>query len=368
LHSRNTLTLARLLDTELPELGALSAKARLQTISNRHRITDFKLQTAKTAPVTVSLSGAADQLVLLPELAVEDIALSASASTADLTRLNTLFGWQNRIPAIGAAKARAKLSGNNKRLSISDVSISAGTPDVLLIETRGHLGTLAAPNDWQPQTTDLSLQASATGSKAFAKLLGYRVPELGPITASAKIGGKDGRLGLENGQLMIGNTRAPVADSFALDADLFAVLDAEPPQLSGKLRARNAFNPYTAERTVQNVKQKRESKGPVFSNEPMTFDWLNKVDLDLSLIVDSFNSKLAHAKSAQAQITQKSGRLAVSPATIKYPSGELELDLRIEARDRPRINFRAFGERLDPWQSLYIETSARVCGSKRRTV
>ncbi len=60
LSSRDTRALARLLDTELPELGALSAKARLQTVSNRHRIIDFQPRTAKRAPVTVSLSGAAD--------------------------------------------------------------------------------------------------------------------------------------------------------------------------------------------------------------------------------------------------------------------------------------------------------------------
>ncbi len=492
LKSHNTSALARLLGTELPELGAFNAKARLHTVSNQHRITNFVLQTVASAPLSISLSGAASHLVLLPELAVEDIALVVSASTADVTRLNALLGWQDTIPAIGAARARAKLSGNNQKLSVSNVTITAGKPSILLIEASGRVDTVAADNDWQPQNVDLSVRASATRSKALAKLLGYPVPELGQFAASARIHDQDRKLGLETGRLVIGDTRAPVveaegyvddlfgagstrwdvkldvnrhrlaafaglpklsdlgglrgklqisnrdgslgidtlslnnvgpeplklkvsgrygdfsrpeslsltgrlkapdmqtvgtlfdldwptvgpvtfdtrisksgeytafdtrmvADRFVLDADLRAVLAAEPPRLSGKIRARNAFVPRLAEQAAEDIKQKRESKGPFFSQEPIAFDWLKKVDLDLSLDVESFDPELARAQSAQAQITLKSGRLAVNPVIIKYQKGRLDLDLRVEAQRRPRISIKAYGKNLDALQSLYME-------------
>ena len=496
MHSRDTRQLAKLLGTELPELGALTAEARLQTVSNRHRVTGFRLRTNKGAPLAVTLSGAAHQVVLLPKPAIKEIALRASASTTDVTRLNTLFGWQDAIPAIGAAKATARLSGNDQRLSVSHVSISAGTPDILLVETKGRLGTLAAKNNWRPQNADLSLRANADGSKALAELLGFDLPELGPLAASAKIRGKGKRLALESGQLVVGDVRRPAieaggfvadlfgagktrwdifldlnehqfaafadkhklpglgalrgtlqisnsdgnlgidrlslkstgtelltldiagqygdfskpdslsltgklkardmmtlgalfdqdwpavgpvsvdtrvsksgeqtafytrmaVDEFELDADMVADLRAEPARLSGNIKARNAFILQFAEPTAENVEQKRASKEPFFSREPITFDWLNKVDLDLSVDVESFDPELARGESAQARIKLQSGRLSVAPATIEYPKGRLELDLRVEAQDRPTISFKAFGESLDPWRSLYMEEAKK---------
>jgi len=220
-NTADSRALGKLVGTELPELGALRAKARLQTVSNRHQIEDFQLQTAEGAPVTVSLSGAADHVVLLPEPLLEDIALSASASTADVGRLNALLGWRDAIPSIGPATASARIAGSDQRLSVSDVSVTAGNPDILLINANGGLGTLSANNDWHPQGTDLKVKANASGSKAFAQALGYAVPELGPLAASAQLRDKDKTLALESGMIRVGDAWKPVVQAKGSVSDLF---------------------------------------------------------------------------------------------------------------------------------------------------
>lgn len=494
--SRDTATLAKLLETELPELGALSAKARLQTVSNRHQIKDFELQTAKGAPLTVSLSGAADHVVLLPEPLVEGIALSASASTADVGRLNALLGWQEAIPSIGPARASARIAGSDQALSVSDVSVTAGKPDILLISANGGLGTLSANNGWHPQGADLRVKANATGSKAFAQALGYAVPELGPLTASAQLRDKDKTLVLDSGMIRVGDAWKPVVeakglvsdlfgtaatrwdvvldldghrfaqfadykqipdlgalhgelqisngdgslgidrlslsssgsdllslaisgqygdfgrpDSLSLDgtvnardleivgalldrdwpaigpfnmdtklsrvvnslqsetritagkavvqADLVATLEAQPLLISGKIVASNAFIPSLVKWRTERVAKQRGASGPVFSRDTISFDWMHRFDLDLAVDIQSFDPELSRAQSAKADIAMSSGRLWVRPATLSYPVGELAVELQIDAREQPRISFKAHGQDLYPQQMFYMKQLAK---------
>jgi hypothetical protein len=484
--------LAETLDTELPELGALRASARLQTLSNRHQIVDFELHNAKGAPVSVSLRGTADHVLLSPQPAVEGIAVKASASTGDVSRLNALFGWEDAVPAIGAAKASAELSGNEQNLSVSGVSVNVGSEDVLLIEANGDLGSVSAAGNWQPENAELSLNAKATGSKAIGERLGFPLPELGPLKASAKLADRKGAFELHSGRLTVGDATRPAiraegfvddllgaaktrwdvdidldgrqfaalaereklpdlgalrgkmqlsnsdgslgidtlkldssgsellslalsgeygdfskpetlsltgqltardmqvvgallerdwpqvgpvsvdlrvsqakqgtvfdaalrADRFEVDADLVGVFDAKPVRLSGDIKARNAFIPQMVDRAAEGIKQKQEAQNDFFSREPISFDWMNKVDLDIAVDIESFDAELARGKSGQARIKLESGRLSVSPASVEYPKGQLKVDIQVDARERPSITFKAFGESLDPWRSLYIE-------------
>jgi uncharacterized protein involved in outer membrane biogenesis len=491
-NAHDTRTLATLLGTELPELGALGANARLQTVSNRHQISDFELRTAKGAPVTVSLSGAADHVVLLPEPAVEGIALTAGASTTDVSRLNALFGGQDAIPSIGPAKASARIAGSDQQLSVSDIAVSAGKPDVLRIKADGRLGTLSVSNRWHPQGADLRIKANATGSKAFAEALGYAVPELGPVAASAQLRDKDKTLALESGLIRIGDAWKPVVqaegsvsdlfgaartrwdvtfdldghqfaqfadtkqipdlgglhgnlkisnsdgslgidtlsisssgsellslsldgqygdfgrpDSLSLNgtvnardleivgalldrdwpaigpfemktklsrvvnslqsetrikagkavvqADLVATLEAQPLLVSGKIVASNAFVPSVVKWRTERIAKQRAAAGPVFSRERIPFDWLHKFDLDLSVDVESFDPELSPAQSAKADIAISSGRLWVRPATIKYPAGEIEAELELDAREQPRVSVKAHGADLRLRQMVYMK-------------
>ena len=483
--SADSKGLAKVLGTELPELGALSARAKLQTVSNRHQIKDFQLQTAKGAPVAVALKGKVDDVVLLPKALVEGIALSASASTAEVSRLNALFGWQDTIPAIGPAAASATITGSDQQLSVADVSITAGNPDILMMKANGRIGTLLAANDWRPQGADLNIKANAPGSKAFAAALGYVVPELGPLAASAQLRDTDRTLALESGTVRIGDAWKPAvkaegavndllgqartrwdvvldldghqfaqfADykqipdlgtlqgklqisngdgslgidsmtlassgsellSLALDgsygdfgspeslslngtvkardleivgalldrdwpaispfemttklnrvvnslqsgtritagkavvrADLVATLEAQPLLISGRIVASNAFIPSLVKWRTERIAEHRAASGPVFGRERIPFDWLNKFDLDLSLDVESFDPELSPAQSAKADIAMSSGQLWVRPAAVKYPVGELELELHIDAREQPRVRVKAHGANLRP--------------------
>ncbi|UCG20122.1 MAG: AsmA family protein [Deltaproteobacteria bacterium] len=490
--SLTTQLLSPWLGQKLPELGPLSGEAHLHTVSGLHRIDQLQIRTGETAPLAVAVSGSAEHIILLPELRVREIKLDANATTDNVGQLNTVFGLKDEIPQIGPLEAKAQISGDDQNLVVDEISVAAGQEDLLLVNLDGRLGKLSAANQWKPQNTSLTIQANSSNSRALAEKLGYRIPELGPLTAQANIRDKEKKVSMESVQVRLGDKDKPVLkftgyinDLFAmkgvqgngqlhLDGSRFAAFadfekipelgpltgqvkisdtdgslgidslqieSAQPEMLSLKvdgsfdnfkdpstwllessLAARDltllgamldrqwpAIGPVRLEAEIKRTgksnelkstltageteieakikeffettpmritgfvkarkmlfwellekksveeKKKASSKEPVFSREPIDFGWLKKADVDVAISVESFAQEQFLADSAQFQVKVKSGLLSISPARFVYAKGKLEMDLRLDARDHPRLTFKAFGENIDPRRALDIQ-------------
>jgi hypothetical protein len=493
-NSQDTKALGKIFDLQFPSLTAVSAQARLHTVSGKHRVDDFRIWTSKNAPLKASLSGSAEHVTFLPKPAVTGIQLRAEATAADSARLNGVFGLKETIPTIGAFEASAQITGSDRELVVSDVSIEAGQKEILLVSAKGGLGNLSAANHWHPQDTDISINARSHSSSAFAKALGYRVPELGPLSAQASIHDKDKTLGLESAHIVIGDSNNPVVDASGFIDDLFgageikydvklnldghtfatfsdnrqlpdlapltgnllisnsdgtlgidslqlkstgmqllnlgvdgqfedfkepdtlsltskltakdlqligALFDREwpavgpvhidnqirkagesteldttlsadklkidaaisgnltvrPMQLKGKITAQQFFLPELLEKIAEADKEEQPVEAHVFSRTPIDFEWLKKLDLDLSIDVESFDPDRSQIESAQFAITLKSGHLSISPAKLVYPKGNLQLDVQFDTQDPPQLSFKAIGEGINPWVAVDMQES-----------
>ncbi|MES0397287.1 MAG: hypothetical protein ABUK17_07045, partial [Syntrophobacteria bacterium] len=222
-HSHSTHALGTFIGQELPELGPLKGEARLHTVSGKHRLDQLHIQTIKGAPLIAEVSGSADHVTLLPELRLREIKLDANASTDDTAKLNTVFGLKNEIPPIGPLQGMAQISGDDQNLVINGVFMEAGKEDLLQVNLSGRLGKLSAANKWQPQNTSLSIRASSSSSNALAGKLGYRIPELGPIAAQAKILSDNKKHSIDSAQLRLGDTDNPVVKASGHINDLYAM-------------------------------------------------------------------------------------------------------------------------------------------------
>ncbi|RJX28603.1 MAG: AsmA family protein [Desulfurivibrio sp.] len=222
MQSRDSKSLSAVLGKELPDLGGLSARGRLHTVDGRHRIDDFLATTEKNAPLQASLTGSAQHFTLMPKPAVAGIALSLTATAKDTASLNNLVHRRNLIPSLGPCQATGQISGNDRQIVVSDLSITAGRQDILLVNATGRLGSLSAADNWQPRDTDCHLTAQSSKSRALAKALGYRVPELGPLAAEADLRDKNGKAGLESFRLLVGDKAKPTIDASGFVNDLLA--------------------------------------------------------------------------------------------------------------------------------------------------
>jgi hypothetical protein len=490
--SHSTQALSSWLGQELPELGPLSGEARLQTVSGLHRLDQLQIQTTKNAPITAKVSGSAEDVTLLPELRIREIKLDAKASTDDSAQLNSVFALKDEIPSLGPLKAWASISGEDRNLVIDEVSMAAGKEELLLVKLNGRLGKLSSANHWQPLNTDLTIQAKSSSSRALAGKLGYRLPELGPLAAQAKILDKNKKLSLDSAQLRLGEIDNPVVKArgsindlltmkgvkgdgqLQLNGHLFAafadfdklpdlaavtgevkisdsdgtlgidslrvetgqskllslkmdghfdnfkdtstllvngsltardlqllgaifdrqwppigpvqldteikrtgksnvlnstltasetkveiklkeLLETTPRRISGNITARKMLFWELLEKENREEKKKPSSQAPVFSREPINFHWLKKVDVDIAIEVESFAQEQFLADSAQFHVVLKSGVLSISPARFVYAKGTLDMDLQLDARDHPRLTFKASGEDIDPRRALDMQ-------------
>jgi hypothetical protein len=477
---------------ELPELGPISGGAHLHTVSGHHRLDQLEIHTGETAPLKITVSGSVGQVVLLPELRIREIKLEANTSTADTGKLNAVFGLKDEILSIGPLEAQGRISGDEQNLVIDEVSVTAGKEDLLLVKLNGTLGNLSPANKWQPQNTSLIIQTSSSSSRGLAEKLGYRIPELGPLSAQAKFQGNNGKVSLDSAQLRLGEVNDPVVvitgyikDLFAMkgvkgdgrlhldgrrlasfadlenlpelgaltgrvrvsdsggtlgidslkmessqpgllslkvdgsydnfkdpstlllnsslsardlqlvgalfdrqwpaigpvqldsqirrnaenrtfnttltagqtevEARLDGVFDTTPMRISGTVKVKKMLVYELFEKEGKGKKEKPPKKGPVFSDEPIDFGWLKKVDLNIGVEVESFAKEQFLANSAQFQVKIKSGLLSISPAHLDYPKGKLDLDLELDTREIPRLTFKALGEHLDPRKGLDIQ-------------
>lgn len=220
--SADTESLGKVIGRELPELGALSARGRLHTVSGNHRLDGLRIHTVRAAPLQVSLEGVAAKVAFQPKPAIDGIQLKLAAASADATQLNTVFGWKKWIPAIGPVKANATISGNDRKLEIENMKVTAGRDNILLVEANGRVGKLSAVSNWRPRDADISIRVASTHSSALANRLGYRFPELGPLSGHARIHDKDKTLAIEPASLWIGDSAAPALQFTGSVGDLFA--------------------------------------------------------------------------------------------------------------------------------------------------
>ena len=220
--SRTTEALSPWIGRELPELGPISGEAHLHTVSGKHRLDQLQIHTGETAPLKITVSGSAGKVILLPELRIREIKLEANGSTDDTGKLNVLFSLQDEIPSIGPLEAQAHISGDEQNIVIDEVSMLAGEEKLLLTKLNGTLGTLSPANKWRPQNTNLTIQANSSSSRALAKTLGYRIPELGPLSAQANIRGKK-KVSMDSAQIRLGDQDNPVVQATGHINDLFAM-------------------------------------------------------------------------------------------------------------------------------------------------
>jgi uncharacterized protein involved in outer membrane biogenesis len=98
-------------------------------------------------------------------------------------------------------------------------------------------------------------------------------------------------------------------------------------------------------------KPQRGKSAHAFSREPLNFDILKQLDLDLDLKIDEISSTRVSADKLYGRILLENGRLQVRPMKLVAEGGPTELDLVIDARDTPAISMKltADDQKLGHW-------------------
>lgn len=209
MRGRDTSFLSAWAKQDFPRI-AYRARGRLHTVAGRHRLDDYTQNSPVGEPLMISETGHVDSVVFFPEFDMQGIRIDLKAHTDDTATLNTLFGLEDRIPAIGPLDLSMRYSGSDEKLLLSNFSLTAGQPDIMRVTAKGRLGYISSAQKWRLANTDLAVHARSTSSQAFAAALGLRMPQLGVVSATAKLNDKDKSLGLKSLRVFVGDSSAPV--------------------------------------------------------------------------------------------------------------------------------------------------------------
>jgi hypothetical protein len=220
MRGRDTGFLSAWAEQNFPET-AYNASGRLHTVAGQHRFDDYIQNTPAGEPLNISETGSVDRVVFFPEFDLQGISVDLKAHTDDIAKLNSLFDLDDWIPAIGPLELSLRYTGSDEKLFIQDFSLTAGQKDVMLATAKGRLGYISAAKKWQLEDTDLEFVASSTSSAAFAEALGFSLPPLGPVSATASLNDRDKTLGLKPLQVLVGDGDSPVLSAHGYIGNIY---------------------------------------------------------------------------------------------------------------------------------------------------
>jgi len=254
------------------------------------------------------------------------------------------FADQHSLKDLAPISGELHVADKNGLLGIQTLQLVSDHPD-LNIDVNGRY-----PDIYKPETLQLKADIRARDLALVGALFDQQWPDYGPLTIQGNVGRENNRVQLST------NIRA---GKKGLDADLHGDFTVDPPSLAGKLTVHHLslpdFYEKAAEARKEREKDKKKLAEPVFSKDPIAFDYLKKFDLALAVNVATFDPTDSEAVSAESTIRVKSGVLTLRPTVIRYPKGALDLDLSIDARQMPRLEFKASGDHLNPWLGLQAQ-------------
>ncbi|MFQ5973551.1 MAG: hypothetical protein ACE5Q3_14575, partial [Alphaproteobacteria bacterium] len=181
--SPSTAVVGPLLDTDLPELGAMDGKARLAGSAEAASLEDFELTLGIGGPVRIEMSGRVDNV----QAEDPDADLTIRVTATDTAELSKLFGTD--IPGIGPASMSWKIAQKDGVLAFEDIVAELGMAETFHVVARGRIGAFDPDEEPFARDLDLRLEVVVDDLEMLGGLLGRDVPDLGSLAGGLTVSG-----------------------------------------------------------------------------------------------------------------------------------------------------------------------------------
>jgi uncharacterized protein involved in outer membrane biogenesis len=175
--------LISLVDKSLPELGPLMASARLSGTEGAYLFEGARLTLGTKELFWVEASGTLGALRLEQKEPLEGIALAVGFSLPSSKAIPQLF--PPTVPELKKITGRFNVRGSPGALSISQARIEAEGPDGLVGTATGRVAKLSLLPGLATRDLVFELEARSPSTESVSRLIGFRLPELGPVRARA---------------------------------------------------------------------------------------------------------------------------------------------------------------------------------------
>lgn len=178
---KNLTDIASLFGRELPSIGPVRGVATLSGSEKTVELTKLNFTMGRPGHDRVEVTGTVGDLV-----SWHGVDLEAQVHLRRLPILTPLVGHE--LPDVGPVHGHFKVEDLEGVLSANYINVALGTRKTAWLNLTGRIGKLFELRD-----VDLKAEAGTTA----LPLVGRRLPDLGPITASASISDGDTSLGID---------------------------------------------------------------------------------------------------------------------------------------------------------------------------
>ena len=347
LNSDSVALFSKYAGTELPDLGPLEAKARVESSGESYRLKSLQANLnakALQADITASVADL---------LAVSGIQAEVTANTPTLAALSDIA--QTELPDTDPVKVHIKLSGEDlEKAKLVVNAQSAGAK----VAVNSLLSQLKAADQLKMDVT-----VNAETLTNFNKFAQMELPEQGPLDLSASVSIEPGSYSLSALNLQLDDQSATGDLKLSLPAEddkqgvtlLHGQLDIPYLDLSHYLVSNEPADELTdtptapedlPDSSVSKDEFKKELKDsekeltvPVaesdrlLSSEPVLDDWLRDYDIDLAVSGKRLNLGKTDLENLQVKVLLKDGLLSIAPIhSDGSDSGTIDGTITIDGR------------------------------------
>lgn len=181
-----------LLPGELHELNDIRFESRLRETADDYTLENISFSVSHEKRLTGSVQGSIilDKDMEVPE--IKDSHLELNITSPDTKPFRQYL--PDRIPDTGPVTATARLTGPGKALSLNDITITIGKPDILQIHAEGRVGSIPFYLDQPVSDFDVMLSVLSTELQPMLTGMTDSIREWDSISARTHVTGSSDRL------------------------------------------------------------------------------------------------------------------------------------------------------------------------------
>jgi uncharacterized protein involved in outer membrane biogenesis len=313
----NLAEVGAIIDQKLPSTDEFSVEGQL-TGSVKALSLHVAQGNAKRGNLNIALSGEVNDLI-----AFSGLDLQLKGSGKNLTEIGAIIG--EKLPVTDEFEIQGRLTGSTRVLSFKEARGSANRGD-LRLSLNGGIANLMAFSG-----VDLKLKGSGNELAEIGTLVGSNLPKLGPFDVRGHLVGSTKLLLLNEISAIVGKSDFKGVAKIEL---------SKRPKITVQLESSVIdLTPLMsmAEKDKQEPGEKEKRAGRLFSDDPLPFDVLRKVDADFDVKARNIRMKDAQFEFGHFTLTLAGNNLSIDKFEATYKKTEISGNLHIDAGSPPVV-------------------------------
>jgi len=256
-------------------------------------------------------------------LALTGIDIKFKGSGADLAEVGAII--EKKLPTTDNFAVRGRLMGSTKALSLREATGRAGRNGMSIAFDGVITDVLAL------RSIDIRLKASGKELAEIGPLVGTNLPKLGPFDVRGHLIG--------SAKFLLLNKLSAIVDKSDFKG-LAKIEFRERPKIT--IRLESSVIDFTAlmkssEKDEQKTVHKENQKRRLFSDDPLPFDALKKVDADILMKARNIHAKEARLEFGLFTLKLQEGDFSIDRLEATYKQTKISGNLHIDPGSPPQL-------------------------------